>query len=106
MLKAFVKCANYCDFSAGRSPYFSDLNACRPTPPFRYPFLNDPKNFLKATLAPIFTNFEGERAPTNAIFWSTLFGVFFQKVSCVAENLSKWGLFSDSGELRESIWST
>ena len=73
---------------------------------FRYPFLNDPKNFLKATLAPIYTNFEGELAPKNAIFWSTFSGVFFQKLSCVAENLSKWGLYSDFGELRESIWST
>ena len=33
----------------------------------------DPKIFLKAHLAPIYTNFEGERAPKNAIFLSTFF---------------------------------
>ena len=48
----------------------------------------DPKIFLKAPLAPIYTNFEGERAPKkNAIFLSKffkkcpkrLFWLFFQK---------------------------
>ena len=34
----------------------------------------DPKIFLRAPSAPIYTNFEGERAPKkNAIFWSTFF---------------------------------
>ena len=34
----------------------------------------DPKIFLKASLAPIYTNFEGERAPKkNAIFLSKFF---------------------------------
>ena len=30
----------------------------------------DPKNFLQAPLAPIYTNFEGERAQKNAVFLS------------------------------------
>ena len=30
--------------------------------------LTDPKIFLKAPLTPIYTNYEGERAPKNAIF--------------------------------------
>ena len=33
----------------------------------------DPKIFLKAPSAPIYTNFEGERAPKSAIFLSTFF---------------------------------
>ena len=34
----------------------------------------DPRIFLKAPLAPVYTNFEGERAPKkNAIFLSTFF---------------------------------
>ena len=36
----------------------------------------DPKIFLKAPLAPIYTNFEGERAPKKRNF----FGKTFQKV--------------------------
>ena len=59
----------------------------------------DPKIFLKAPLAPIYTNFEGERAPKNAIFLSkffkkcpkTAFLTVFQKFACGADNLAKIG---------------
>ena len=35
----------------------------------RHPYLmTDHKTFLKVPLAPIYTNFEGERAPKKAIF--------------------------------------
>ena len=33
----------------------------------------DPKIFLKAPLAPIYTNFEGERAPKKHIFFVKIF---------------------------------
>ena len=40
----------------------------------RYPFLvMDPKNFLKVPLAPIYTNFEGERAPKKRKFLVKIF---------------------------------
>ena len=66
----------------------------------RYPFfVTNPKNFFKAPRAPIYTNFEGERAPKSATFWSkfskkclkTPFSVpkialFFQSFACGAEN--------------------
>ena len=35
--------------------------------------MRDPKNFLKAPLAPIYTTFEGGARRKNAIFWSKLF---------------------------------
>ena len=57
----------------------------------------EPKIFLKALWAPVYTNFEAERAPKNAIFLSTLSKkcpktafltcFFFQKFACSAENL-------------------
>ena len=60
----------------------------------------DPKLFLRAPWAPIYTNFEGERAKKNAIFLSkffkkcpktAFFDCFFQKFACGAENLAKIG---------------
>ena len=62
----------------------------------------DPKIFLKAPLAPIYTNFEGERAPKkNAIFLSKFFKkcpktafltvFFFQKFACGATKFAKIG---------------
>ena len=60
------------------SPYLRDSTPCRPKGSLplctilRYPYLvTDPKKFLKAPWAPIYTNLRGERAPKkNAIFWS------------------------------------
>ena len=75
----------------------------------------DPKIFLKAPLAPIYTNFEGERAPKKTRFFcqnfsksaqKRLFWLFFQKFACGAENLAKMGAKSALGELQKSIWST
>ena len=82
----------------------------------RYPFLvTDPKNFLKAPLAPLFTNFEwGARAKKTG-FWSKFsknclktpfLACFFKILPAKQKIWSKWGLFSDLGELRKSIWST
>ena len=61
----------------------------------------DPKIFLKAPLAPIYTNFEGERAPKKTRFFCQNFSksaqkrlfwqFFFQKFACGAENLAKMG---------------
>ena len=60
----------------------------------RYPFLvSDPKNFLKAPLTPIYTNFEGaarflvhifQKVSKNACFW-----LFFQNYAIGAENLTE-----------------
>ena len=67
---------------------FSEIHFC-PT---------DPKIFLKAPLAPIYTNFEGERAPKKTRFFcqnlsksaqKRLFWLFFQKFACGAENFAK-----------------
>ena len=60
----------------------------------------DPKMFLKAPMAPIYTNFEGERAPKKTRFLcqnfsksaqKRLFWLFFQTFACGAENLAKMG---------------
>ena len=74
----------------------------------RNPFLADrPSNFLKAPLAPMYTNFEGgARAEKNAIFWSKLskkclkrlFLDFFQNFACGAENLANTGTKLRLGE--------
>ena len=70
----------------------------------------DPKIFLKAPSAPIYTNFEGERAPKNAIFLSTFFKkcpktafflLFFQKFACGAENFAKIGAKQCFGRARK-----
>ena len=69
---------------------FSEIHFC-PT---------DPKIFLKAPLAPIYSNFEGERAPKKTRFFcqnfsksaqKRLFLLFFQKFACGAEHLAKIG---------------
>ena len=61
------------------APPLRDSTPCRPKGSplwysLRNPFLADrPSNFLKAPLAPMYTNFEeGARAEKNAIFWSKL----------------------------------
>ena len=60
----------------------------------------DPKIFLKAPLAPIYTNFEGERAPKKRDFLvkifqkvpkNAFFGLFFQIFACGAKNFAKTG---------------
>ena len=64
-------------FRGADPPPLRDSTPCRPKGSplctiLRYPFLvTDPENFLKTPLAPIYTDFEGERAKKNAIFWST-----------------------------------
>ena len=84
-------------------------------PPFRTFGTTDPKIFLKAPLAPLNTNIEGERAPKK----KDLFVKIFQKVpkngflTCFFKNLPaaqkiwpKQGLFTALEELGKSIWST
>ena len=87
MNKSFKMRINYpragADLGGWRTPLpFRDSTPCQPKPkgpPFDtfseiqlWP--TDPKIFLKAPLAPIYTNFEGERAPKkNTIFLSTFF---------------------------------
>ena len=75
----------------------------------------DPKIFLKASLAPIYTNFEGERAPKKTQFFcqnfskivqKRTFWLFFQKFACGAENLAKVGAKQCFGSAQKSIWST
>ena len=100
-------------FRAGRTPPLP--SGIRPPadpkgPPFdtfsEIPFWpTDPKSFLKAPLAPIYTNFEGERAPKKTLFFCQQFSksaqkrlfflLFFQKFACGA-----------LGELEKPIWST
>ena len=62
----------------------------------------DPKIFLNASLAPMYTNFEGERAPKKPnflvkifqkVFKNGFFDLFFQKFACGADNLAKTGTF-------------
>ena len=81
-------------------------------------WLTDPKNnFLKAPLAPIYTNFEGGvRAEKKRDFLVTIFqkvpqkaflGLFLKKkLPAVQKIWSKWGFYRDLGALRKSIWST
>ena len=94
----------------------SDPSPLRDSTPFRpkgspfdtfseSPFwLTDPKIFLKAPLAPIYTNFEGKRAPKkNAIFLSTFF-VFltvFSKICRGAKKLAKIGAKQCFGRARK-----
>ena len=63
---------------------------------FQNPFLvMDPKNFLKAPLAPIYTNFKGECTPKNRDFLvkmfhkvptNAFFGLVFPNFACSVEN--------------------
>ena len=68
-------------------------------------WLTDPKIFLKAPLAPIYTNFEGERAPKKRNFSKSaqkrLFRLFFQKFACGAENFAKIGIKQCFGRARK-----
>ena len=61
---------------------FDPLPAQRPPPLstiLKYPFLvADPKKFLKAPLAPIYTKFEGERALKKNAFFGEKFPKFFK----------------------------
>ena len=70
----------------------------------------DPKIFLKAHLAPIYTNFEEERAPKKTRFFCQnfsksaqkwLFLLFFQKFACGAEILAKIGAKQCFGKARK-----
>ena len=67
----------------------------------RYPYLvTDPKHFLKAPLAPIYTYFEGERVPKKRLIWSVV------KTLPVAQKIwPKQGLCCALGELGKSIRS-
>ena len=73
-------------------------------------WLTDPKIFLKAPSAPIYTNFEGERAPKKTQFFcqnfsksaqKRLFWLFFQKFACGAENFAKIGAKQCFGRARK-----
>ena len=75
----------------------------------------NPKTFLKAPLAPTYTNFEGERAPEKCkllvnIFQKVLKNVFlanfFTRLLAAQKTRPKQGFFSALGELEKSIWST
>ena len=75
----------------------------------------DPKIFLKAPLAPIYTNFEGERAPKKTRFFVKIFqkvpkngffDYFFKNLPAAHKILPKYGQNSALGELEKSIWST
>ena len=83
----------------------------------RNPFsVTDPKIFLKAPFAPIYTNFEGERAPKKTRFFLWKFSKKCTKtafLTCFLMNLPaaqtiwpKQRLYSALGKLRKSIWST
>ena len=75
----------------------------------------DPKIFLKAPSAPIYTNFEGERAPKKRNFLpkffkkcpKTAFLTVFSKI-CLRRRkfCQNKGKNSALGELEKSIWST
>ena len=73
----------------------------------------DPKIFLKTPLAPIYTNFEGERAPKKNGFFLSNFSkkcpktafltCFFKKLPAAQKIWPKQGLFTALGELCKSI---
>ena len=58
--------------------------------------------FLKAPVAPIYTYFEGGARVKKVRFFSQ----HFPKIYLRRRMLSTWGLYSDLGELRKSIWSS
>ena len=75
----------------------------------------DPKIFLRAPLASIYTNFEGGRAPKKRDFFVTIFqkvlknsffDCFFKNLPAAQKLLPKWGQNSAWGELEKSIRST
>ena len=67
----------------------------------------DPKIFLKAPLAPIYTNFKGERAPKKTRFFVKIFQkvpkTAFKKLPAAQKIWLKQGLFTALGELGKSI---
>ena len=60
------------------SPQGFDLLPTQRVHPLYYFEMTDPKNFLKAPLAPIYSNLEGESAPKKK---RDFLGKIFQKVS-------------------------
>ena len=106
----------------GRTPFSQGFD---PLPTQRVPPLilfqkslfwpTDPKIFLKAPLAPIYTNFVGERAPKKRDFFVNIFqklpkngffDCFFKNLPAAQKILPKLGQKSALGELEKSIWST
>ena len=95
----------------GRSP-LRDSTRCRPkgSPPFdtfsEIPFWpTDPKIVLKAPSAPIYTNFEGERAPKKRYFFVKIFqkvpkngffDCFFKNFRKLSQNRGKTVLWESS----------
>ena len=78
----------------------------------RYLFLAiDPRNFQKALLAPVYTNFEGEHAPKKTAFLvkifqkvpKTPFLACFFKILPAAQLWPKQGLFSVLGALENQF---
>ena len=70
----------------------------------------DPKIFLRAPSAPIYTKFEGELAPKKTLFFlskffkkcpKTAFLTVFQKFACGAENFTKIGAKKCFGRARK-----
>ena len=100
-----------------RTPPLRDSNPCQLKGSPLWYFLKihfwptDPKIFLKAPSAPIYTNFEGERAPKKRVFFclnfpksaqKVLFDLFFfQKIACGAENFAQTGSFYCFGRARK-----
>ena len=100
-----------------RTSSFRDSIPCRPNgSPFEliwdiHLWLTDPKTFLMAPLAPIYTKFKrGARIEKTQFFGNnfskkaekTPFWPFFHNFACG----SKQGLLSALGEIGKSIWST
>ena len=79
-------------------------------------WLTDPKIFLKAPLAPIYTNSKGDRAPKKRNFLVKIFQkkhknaflacFFFKILPAASKLLPKQVFFSALGVLGKSIWST
>ena len=71
--------------------------------------VTEPKKFSKAPLVPVYTNFDGERAPKKRDFLVNVFQkmpkkyfffVFFiQNFACGAQNLAKTGSFEFFGKI-------
>ena len=82
----------------------------------RYPVLaTDPKNFLKAPLARIYSEGGGGvlRAPKKRYFLAEvfqkvpkMFSPFSKNLPAAPKSFSNYGLYSGLRELRKSIWST
>ena len=91
-------------FRGGDALSFRDSTSCRPNGSIlctilRYPFLvTDPISFLRASSAPIFTNFEGGGVPKKRDFLvkifqkgpkNAFFGLFFQNLPAAQKFLGK-----------------